>query len=828
MASESISLVYSKPASAWEEALPLGNGHIGAMDFGNPADDLFMLNEKTLWSGHPEDGLNGKCKDAIPLIRRHIDAGEYKEAAELWLNNCQGPYTARYLPMADLHIRMGNEAVVEVLSRQLDISEAVSSVDFTVDGRRCSRKSFISWPDKVMVVRYDSEDNGIFDLDISLSSQLKYRAGCADGTCLYLDGQAPSYIPFFERDTCLIRYEEEYGKGLKFRIDVKVLQDGGRSRMSEDGASLVVEDAASVTILLAAATNYVDFNRCPDYVPENIGNTNAARIAGAIDKGYMTLLERHMADYSELFSRADLRIGTKSPGKVEVEKILCGKPGNEGIIYELLFQYGRYLTIASSREGSLPSNLQGIWNADLVPKWGCNYTTDINLEMNYWLTETTGIPECHKPLLDFIESLSISGEKTAKYNYGIEHGWMVHSNSDAWAQTVPQGGYDRDFEVRAAKWTCWQMAGLWLAQHLWDHYDFNRDMDYLRLYAYPIMKGAAEFALNWMYRDASSGYYVTSPSTSPENRFWYVDRDGKIQYGELCKASTMDMSLIWDCFTNCIEASEVLGIDEAFRALLTERRAGLSPLSVGRHGQLMEWSEDFDEPEVRHRHLSHLFGLYPGRQIVPRRDPELARAVAVSLDRRGDIGPGWDMAWKVCLWSRLEDGDRALEILDQCLSYVEPEESEEVSGLYPNLFMAYPPFQFDANAGVVAGMTEMLLQSHAGEIFVLPALPEKWKDGYVYGLKARGNFEVGIKWKNSELEEVMLKSISGGDCVIRSFSPLASEDAELEEIPDHAPGVYPPQEFIGGDKVEPMVFRKTYTYVLRTEKDKEYNIKHLN
>ena len=560
-----------------------------------------------------------------------------------------------------------------------------------------------------------------------------------------------------------------------------------------------------MTVLVAASTNYVDFNRYPAYAKEDLAGENGQFIKSAGNMGFDSLLQRHMDDYRELFSRVDISIGDKPD------------------FYTLLYQYGRYLTIAASRQGSLPSNLQGMWNAELVPKWGCNYTTDINLEMNYWLTETTGIPECHQPLLDFIETLSISGEKTAKYNYGIDRGWMVHSNSDAWGQTVPQGGFDKDFEVRSAKWTCWPMAGLWLAQHLWDHYDFNRDEQYLRLYAYPIMKGAAEFAMNWMYRDPHTGFYVTSPSTSPENRFLYTDSEGKRQYGELSKAATMDMSLIWDNFTNCIEASEILGIDRDFRDSLMQRRAALLPFSIGRHGQLMEWSEDFDEAEVNHRHLSHLFGLYPGRQIVPRRDPVLARSVKTVLERRGDDGPGWDMAWKICLWSRLEDGDRALSILDKCLVYVDPETQGSRSGIYPNMFMAYPPFQFDANAGVVAGMTEMLVQSHADEIFILPALPRKWSSGHVSGLKARGNFEISMDWDEGKLTSLEIKSLAGGDCIIRSRQPLSCTGAELEEIvDDHWPDGPAGYLVDGSIEPEPLGYGRTFLYRLHTDSNQHY------
>lgn len=824
-AKENIGLVYDCPASHWGEALPLGNGHLGAMDFGNPAREHFSLNEKTLWSGYPQSGLNDRCRDAVPLIRKYIDAGAYREAADLWIYNCQGPYTARYLPMADLYVDMQDPDNVDFVSRELDISDAVSYADFTIGGYRCRRSAFVSYPDKVLVIRYEAGGNPVLNLDLSFSSKLRNQVRTVGNDCLVLDGQAPSFVPFYEKDSTLIRYDTESGKGLRFQVAASVMSDKGEISAGEEGKSVSVRNASTVTIILTAATNYVAFNKYPEYDPDYIDGKINSCISEARMKGYRSLEQRHKEDYRALFDRAGIRIGNIPIGKTDVEELFSSRKRGNFTEYAgaLLFQYGRYLTIASSRPGSLPSNLQGIWNDALVPKWGCNYTVDMNTEMNYWLTEMTNIAECHKPLLDFIEDLAVSGEKTAKYNYGIDQGWMLHSNTDAWAQTVPQGGFDSDYEVRAAKWTCWPMAGLWMAQHLWEHYAFNRDENYLRSYAYPLMKGAAEFALNWMYKDPDTGYYVTSPSTSPENRFLYIDGYGKQQYGELCKAPTMDMSLIWDSFTNCIEASGILGIDKEFRDTLESRLSGLTPLSIGKYGQLMEWSEDYEEAEINHRHFAHLFGLHPGRQIVPRRDSVLAAAVANSLSRRGDDGPAFSTAWKMCMWSRLEDGDRALSILEKYLDDVDF--GIEKEGMYPNLFVAYPPAQIDGNAGLVAGVAEMLLQSQNGEIFILPALPGKWESGSVYGLKARGNFEVSFSWKKNTLEDMSIKSLSGGDCLIRSRCPIYSSDVILEELPEDShysecPGSS--YKVTDGIRVKPMEFGRTYLYRIHTEKDKQY------
>lgn len=826
-AQNNLKLWYTKPAQVWEEALPLGNGHLGAMDYGNPKQEIFQLNEKTLWSGIPDDGLNNKSKDAIPLIREKIDAGEYKEAADLWINNCQGPYTARYLPMANLHIDMPVSANVKVNKRELDIARAVSAVDFILNDIPCKRSSFISYPDRMMVIHYESGKESTFSFDISMESMLKNKVSCKSDDYMLMEGVAPSFVPFAEKDSALIRYEDHLGKGLQFQVHIKVVADGGDVKNIANSV-LSVRNARNVTIFLSALTSYHDFNRFPIYDKQRLFGENEAFIQRAVAKGYDSLLSSHIKDYDSLFSQLEICIGKPSIASQSTLELLKKRNAKNAEIYNLLYQYGRYLMIASSRIGTLPSNLQGMWNNALIPKWGCNYTTDINLEMNYWLTESTGLSDCHKPLLDFIETLSISGEKTAKNNYGISEGWMVHSNSDAWGQSVPQGGFDKDYEVRAARWTCWQMAGVWLAQHLWEHYDFNRDTTYLRSFAYPLMKGAADFALNWLYKDKETGYLVTSPSSSPENRFWYIDKSGKKQVGEISKAATMDMALLWDLFTNCIEAVRILGIDMEFAQKLELCRAELFPMQIGKYGQLQEWFKDFEECEIRHRHLSHLFGLYPGKQIIPRRDTVLASAVKTTLLRRGDTGPGWDMAWKVCLWSRLEEAEKAMEIFDNGINCVDPHLTGECGGgLYPNLFAAYPPFQIDANFGIVAAMTEMLLQSYANELFLLPALPQKWDCGYIKGLKARGNFKVEMTWKDRQITEFTIESLSGGNCIIRTFDPLESEDMDLQVITDRQIKRPPEGKFLvnTNKSIDALKYKQTYVYSFNTEKNRTYKFK---
>lgn len=758
-------LWYNAPATVWEEALPIGNGRIGAMVYGNPLQEVYQLNEESIWSGYPQDWNNPKAANALPQVREAVDRGDYAKASELWKANAQGPYTARYLPMANLMLDQLTRGEARNLYRELNISNALSTVTYEADGVKYRRTSFISYPDQVMVIKIAADRPQAVSLHIRLNSLLRYTVQTKGEKTLILNGKAPAYVANRDYDPHQVVYDDK--RGTQFKVQVELLPDGGHCEAND--SVLTVRNANEVVLLLSAVTDF----------------GNKKMTLKKCKRPYQELLQRHTDDHQQLFNRLQLSLGTENLQKEALPtnerlKSFEQDPTDNGLT-ELYYQYGRYLLIASSRPGGLPANLQGIWNRHVQPPWGSNYTTNINTEMNYWPAEITNLPECFLPLSDFIGRLAVNGAQTAKVNYGINRGWLAHHNSDVWAQTAPTGGYDSD-PKGAPRWSCWPMAGVWLCQHLWEHYAFGGDKKYLSKTAYPLMKGAAEFLLQWLQKDPETGYWITNPSTSPENRFRYIDKEGKKQNGEISRSSGMDLGLAWDLLTNCIEASTVLDTDKAFRQQCMDVRANLQPFRIGSKGQLLEWDKEFEETDPNHRHVSHLFALHPGRQIIPEQQPELAAACQRTLEIRGDGGTGWAMAWKINFWARLRDGNHAFGMLKNGLRYVDATQvSVRGGGTYANLFDAHPPFQIDGNFGGTAGITEMLLQSHAGYIHLLPALPDNWQSGSIKGVRARGGFTIDMEWKESRITRLSVTSHSGGTCRIREATSPHEEVIETEK-----------------------------------------------
>jgi alpha-L-fucosidase 2 len=784
-AQDNLKLWYTKPAEVWVEALPVGNGRLGAMVFGRVAEELIQLNESSLWSGGPVSrSVNPTAATHLPAIRDALLKEEDYSKAEALTKKMQGLYTQSYLPLGDLIIKQQlSSGSVSFYRRELNISEAITTTNFTVNGVHYKREILASHPEQVIVIRITASEPKQINLQLSLRSQLRPLISPTSTQELVMKGRAPIQVDpsYYNVNKQPVIYSaSDSCRGMRYQLRVKASAKEGQINLTD--STIDVRDASDLTIFVSAATSFNGFDKCP--VSEGKDEAKLAKgwLDKAYSKDYAIIKEHHLRDYRKFFNRVNFQLkdtGSVSASLPSDERLKAYSTGAYDPSMEtLFFQYGRYLLISCSRPGGTAANLQGLWNHHLRAPWSSNYTININTEMNYWPAEPTNLSEMHQPLLELIKNLAVTGRYSAAEFYKA-NGWVAHHNTDIWALANPVG----DLGNGDPKWANWPMGGNWLCQHLWEHYRFTNDKAFLQRTAYPVMKAAALFCLDWLI-EGKNGALITAPSTSPENTFKYATNKS----AGVAIASTMDMTIIWDLFTNLIDASKVLNTDAEFRQLLTEKRAKLFPLTIGSKGNLQEWHKDWEDVEVQHRHVSHLFGLHPGRQISPIITPALAEAAKKTLAIRGDVGTGWSKAWKINFWARLLDGDHTYLLIRELMQYKNEVGTNYTNsgGIYPNFFDAHPPFQIDGNFGAVSGMAEMLLQSHLDELHLLPALPAVWKEGSISGLKARGNYEVSIQWKDGRLSSSVIKANASGECRIRTATPVKVSGARFKVSPSGA------------------------------------------
>lgn len=796
-----LKLWYDGPSGeVWENALPIGNGRLGAMVFGNVGQEIIQLNEHTVWSGSPNRNDNPEALAALPEIRNLIFEGKQKEAEELAGKTIQTKKSngQMFQPLGSLNLFFEGHEDYKDYYRELDIEKAVTKTSYRVGGVTYIREMLASFSDEdVVMVRLTADKPRNISFTASFSTpQPNAAIKATSKNDLAISGTT-------------IDHEGVEGK-VKFKGVARFKLEGGT--LSSNDTAIVVKNANAVTIYISIASNFKNY--------KDISGDENKRAEGYLQKAYRNsyekILENHVVAYQRYFKRVSLDLGTtESAGLPTDERLKNFRTGNDPQLVTLYYQYGRYLLISSSRPGGQPANLQGIWNGQLYPPWDSKYTININAQMNYWPAEKANLAELHEPFLQMVKEMSEAGQETARVMYGAR-GWMAHHNTDIWRITGP---------VDPVFWGIWTGGGGWTSQHLWEHYLYSGDEKFLDS-VYPVLKGAALFYVDFLVEHPEQGWLVVNPGTSPEN--------APAAHGgsSLDAGTTMDNQIVFDVFSTAMQAAKILKKDAAFVDTLKQMRDRLPPMHIGQHGQLQEWLEDIDSPDDKHRHISHLYGLYPSNQISPYRTPELHSASETTLIHRGDVSTGWSMGWKVNWWARMLDGNHAYRLIQNQLSPVASKGHGEGGGSYNNLFDAHPPFQIDGNFGCTSGITEMFMQSANGDIHLLPAIPDVWKTGRVTGLRARGGFEVvDMTWEKGRLTKVVIKSKIGGNLRIRTSTALKMVDGtslvdasgenknrfyHVEATP--APVISPDAE------IELRELKETSVYDIQTKKGELYTL----
>lgn len=738
-AQSDLKLWYDNPASIWNEALPLGNGRLGAMVFGDPAVERLQLNEETIWAGSPNSNAHSKSIKALPIVRKLIFEGKFDEAQDLATQDIMSQTNdgMPYQTFGSVYISFPGHQKYSNYYRDLDISDASAKVKYTVNGVEFTREIITAFSDQVIAVKLSANKPGQITCNVFMNSPIDKTVASTEGNQIILSGLGTNF-------------ENVKGK-IKFQGRLTAKNKGGEINASN--GVLSIEKADEVTLYISIATNFKNYQ---DISGDEIAKSKSY-LDQALPKSFDEIKKAHTAYYQKFFNRVALDLGTNENAK---------KPTNERIrdfskqfdpeLASLYFQFGRYLLISSSQPGGQPANLQGIWNDMVTPPWDSKYTTNINAEMNYWPAQVTNLQEMHEPFLQMAKELSVTGAETAKLMYNAS-GWVLHHNTDIWRVTAP---------VDSAASGMWPTGGAWICQDLWERYLYTGDKKYLEE-IYPIMKGAADFFLDFMIIDPNTGYLVVVPSSSPENT--HAGGTGK---ATIASGTTMDNQLIFDLFTHVIEASKLVAPDADFTKKIQDALAKMAPMKIGQYNQLQEWQDDWDNPKDNHRHVSHLYGLYPSNQISPIKTPELFEAAKQSLIYRTDESTGWSMGWKVNLWARLLDGNHAYKLIQDQLHLVTADQRKG-GGTYPNMLDAHQPFQIDGNFGCTAGIAEMLMQSQEDAIQLLPALPTVWKEGSIKGLVARGGFVIDMTWKNNKVSTLKIYSKIGGNCRLKVENTLS-------------------------------------------------------